>query len=254
VTLSYTDEGQGPVVVTVSGLPGAHHHWRWLSTPLFDWARVVRLELPGFGEARLPGRVRPLSLQARGELVARALEALDLREVMLVGHSMGGVISLEVATHHRARVRALTLVASPGPTAHFPVPLWRSGARVLMTPFLGRPLSQLARAAYRRFGFSVRDMTDEGALRTVVDAAFMDFRRHAENLRAVTVPVLHTFAEDDALVPLESHLALARTRPDFTQLRFAEGGHDVQKFHGIEVAAAIRQLGERASVSSPPAA
>lgn len=242
VTLSYTDEGQGPVVVGLSGLPGAHHHWRWLATPLFDWARFIRLELPGFGEARMPGPVQPLSLQARGELVARALEALKLDEVSLVGHSMGGLIALEVARHHGRSVRSVTLVATPGPTAHYPERAWKLFAGVLLIRPAQPALTRVARFAYKRLGFSLRDMHDEGALRTVVDAAFTDFGRHRENLRTVRQPVLQTWADDDALVPRRFHEELARTRPDWTHLRFPDGGHDVQKFHGVEVAEAMKRL------------
>lgn len=242
VTLSYTDEGSGPVVVGLSGLPGAHHHWRWLATPLFEWARFIRLELPGFGEARMPGVVKPLSLQARGELVARALEALQLEAVSLVGHSMGGLIALETAVHHAQRVKTVTLVATPGPTAHYPEAVWRSFASVLLVRPLQPVLTRMARLAYKRLGFSLRDMTDEGALRTVVDAAFTDFGRHRDNITKATLPVLQTWGDDDALVPRKFHEELARARPDWKQLRFADGGHDVQKFHGVEVGAALRTL------------
>lgn len=247
VTLSYTDEGTGPVVVGLSGLPGAHHHWRWLGTPLFEWARFVRLELPGFGDSRMPGPVKPLSLRARGELIARALEALKLTDVHLVGHSMGGMHALETAVHHAAFVRSVTLVACPGPTAHYPENVWRFAAGLFALPPLQRPLASLARVAFKRLGFSLRDMHDEGALRTVIDAAHTAFDRHRQNIADVSVPVLQVWSDDDELVPRRFHEALARERPDWTTLRFGDGGHDAQKFHGVELAAAMRQLTARAS-------
>lgn len=240
VTLSYTDEGRGPVVLALSGLPGAHHHWRWLATPLFEWARFIRLELPGFGEARLEGPVHPLTLRARGELVARALEALGLAKANLVGHSMGGMLALEVAAHHPARVRSVTLVATPGPTAHYPEGAWRAAATVLGLPALQPVLARVARFALGRLGLSLRDMHDEGALRTVIDAAHTSFERHRDNLARVRAPVLQCWADDDALVPRRFHEALAAARPDWQRLRFLDGGHDVQKFHGVELAAAMR--------------
>jgi pimeloyl-ACP methyl ester carboxylesterase len=247
VTLSYTDEGQGPVIVALSGLPGAHHHWRWLATPLFSWARFIRLELPGFGEARLEGPVRPLSLQARGELVARALERLDLKEVSLVGHSMGGLIALEVAAHHGRGLRAVTLVATPGPTPHYPEAVWRALAGLMLLPGLQRPLTPVARLVYRRLGFSLRDMHDEGAVRTIVDAAHTDFERHRRNIASVRLPVLQAWADDDTLVPGRFHRELATARPDWTHLAFPDGKHDIQKAHGVELADAMRRLLERAS-------
>ncbi|MBL8918808.1 MAG: alpha/beta fold hydrolase [Myxococcaceae bacterium] len=242
VTLSYTDEGTGPVVVGLSGLPGAHHHWRWLGTPLFEWARFVRLELPGFGDSRMQGAVKPLSLRARGELIARVLEALKLSRVHLVGHSMGGMHALETAVHHAGLVRSVTLVACPGFTAHYPENAWRLVAGLFELAPLQRPLASLSRLAFKRLGFSVRDMHDEGALRTVIDAAHTSFDRHRKNIAEVCVPVLQSWADDDELVPRRFHEGLARQRPDWATLRFSDGGHDVQKFHGVELAEAMRQL------------
>ena len=155
---------------------------------------------------------------------------------------MGVLIALETAVHHAQRVKTLTLVAAPGPTAHYPEAVWRSFANVLLVRPLQPALTRFARLAYKRLGFSLRDMTDEGALRTVVDAAFTDFGRHRDNISAARLPVLQTWADDDALVPQRFHEELARTRPDWKQLRFTDGGHDVQKFHGVEVGAAMREL------------
>lgn len=245
VTLSYTEEGRGPVVVGLSGLPGAHHHWRWLATPLFDWARFIRLELPGFGEARMSGPVKALTLRARGELVARALEALELKDVHLVGHSLGGVLALEVAAHHAARIKSVTLVATPGPTPHYPENAWRLLAGLFEVRPLQRPLAYASRRAFGRLGFSVRDMHDEGAIRTVIDAAHTDFGRHRQNVRDVAAPVLQAWADDDELVPRRFHEALAAMRPDWTHLRFADGGHDLQKFHGVELGEAMKRLTAR---------
>lgn len=243
VTLSYTDEGTGPVIIALSGLPGAHHHWRWLATPLFDWARFIRLELPGFGDSRMPGPVQALSVQSRGELVARAIEALGVAPVSLVGHSMGALIALEVAARHPRLVRTVTLVASPGPTPHYPAPLWKLLATAFSVEFAQPVMSRLAKAACVRLGLSVRDMNSEGALRTIIDAAATDFARHRQNIALVRQPVLQSWGRDDRLVPQRFHEALTALRPDWKRLEFSDGGHDVQKFHAVELSAAMRELG-----------
>lgn len=229
------------MVLGLSGLPGAHHHWRWLATPLFDWARFVRLELPGFGDAKLPGAVRALSVVARGELVARAIETLGIGPVSLVGHSMGGLLALEVAARHASLVKTVTLVAAPGPTAHYPERWWKQLARFVSFAPAQPLLAQAARVGFQRLGFSTRDMSDEGALRTIIDAAATDFARHRENIALVRQPVLQSWAQNDTLVPKPFHDALAAARPDWQRLEFTDGGHDVQKFNGIELAEAMRR-------------
>lgn len=240
------------MIVGLSGLPGAHHHWRWLATPLFTWARFIRLELPGFGEAQTKGRIRPLPLRARGELVARALETLGVSDVSLVAHSMGGVVALETAVHHAPAVQSVTLVATPGPTPHYSMTLWKALASVMTAPPIQATVPPLLRWAYERMGFSVRDMLDEGALRTLIDVAAIDFERHRQNIASIRAHVMHTWADDDRFVPRSFHEALASMRPDFTRLRFHDGGHDIQKSHGVELATAMREMIERTAHSLQP--
>ena len=51
--LAYTDEGTGPVVLAIHGCPGSVRDWRWLGHPLASHFRLIRLDLPGFGETPL---------------------------------------------------------------------------------------------------------------------------------------------------------------------------------------------------------
>ena len=61
---------------------------------------------------------------------------------------------------------------------------------------------------------------------------------------------MQTWADDDRLVPAKFHQELARARPEWRRLQFADGGHDVQKFHAIEVSDALRALTSAAAESS----
>ncbi|HEY0573387.1 MAG TPA: alpha/beta hydrolase [Pseudonocardia sp.] len=106
----YTDTGgRGPVVVLVHGLLVNGSLWRDVVGPVSRHARVVVPELP-LGSHRLP--MRPdadLSPPGLARLVADLLEALDLREVTLVGNDTGGAICQLVATRHPERLARLVL-------------------------------------------------------------------------------------------------------------------------------------------------
>ena len=74
--LTYTDVGAGsPTIVALAGLPGTARDWRWMGPELEPLARLIRLELPGFGGSSWPGD-HPMRLGERAQIVIEALEAL----------------------------------------------------------------------------------------------------------------------------------------------------------------------------------
>jgi pimeloyl-ACP methyl ester carboxylesterase len=70
--------------------------------------RTITLDLPGHGEAS-SGRAQ-WTIAGYGEDVAALLRELDLRDVVLVGHSMGGPVSLKAAALYPGRVRGIVAV------------------------------------------------------------------------------------------------------------------------------------------------
>lgn len=103
------EAGAAPVVVLVHGLFVNGTLWRDVVSKLSGRARVVVPELP-LGSHRLP--LRPgadLSPPGIARLIAEFLEALDLREVTLVGNDTGGALCQLVAAHHPERLARLVL-------------------------------------------------------------------------------------------------------------------------------------------------
>jgi pimeloyl-ACP methyl ester carboxylesterase len=107
--------GQPPVVF-VHGAGGTHQHWlyqvRDLSAPTqgdLPRSPTYAPDLPGHGRSEGPGRE---SIQAYGEWLLAFLDAVELEQAILVGHSMGGAIALAAALHYPQRVAGLGLVAT----------------------------------------------------------------------------------------------------------------------------------------------
>jgi 3-oxoadipate enol-lactonase len=95
----------GPAVVFVHAGVADKRMWEPLVNELPAGVDVVRYDMRGFGESEL----LPGPFNHSRDLVA-LLDALELERVVLVGASMGGAVTLEVASNWPERVRGLALL------------------------------------------------------------------------------------------------------------------------------------------------
>lgn len=113
VTLSYTDDGDGPVLVLLHGF-AADTNVNYVRPGLFDLFldegfRVVALDARGHGLSEKPREPEAYGNDAMKRDVSALLDHLRIDECVLVGYSMGGHTSLRVAVDE-PRVKALVLL------------------------------------------------------------------------------------------------------------------------------------------------
>ena len=95
-------------LVLVHGLGGSHLNWVQVAPALAEIRRVIAIDLAGFGLT--PGAGRDLGVRANAALLGRFIrEELGGRSV-LVGNSMGGMVSLLLAAAEPDVVAGLVLV------------------------------------------------------------------------------------------------------------------------------------------------
>jgi pimeloyl-ACP methyl ester carboxylesterase len=239
---SYTDEGEGPVVVAVPGYPGGPRDFRWLAPALGTDVRFIRLAMPAFEQTPLETEPAP-DLVGRADFVARALQALDLTDVLLVGHSMGGGLAGIAATLVPERVRGLGLICSIGPTAHPSVrgPGLKLASQLCQRPVVGWPFRKFLPRGFEQMGFP-RRWTVPQLMHTLDCAAALDFAEWAGRMPNVACPTLVAWGLDDPLLPVSIEKALAASVPDGPRLEFADGGHNIQKHHAVELGRALREM------------
>ena len=237
---SYTDEGEGPVVVAVPGYPGGPRDWRWLAPALGADIRFIRLAMPAFEQTPLATNPAT-SIDERADFVAACVEALDLRDAVLLGHSMGGALAGMATQRLGDRVKGLGLVCSIGPTAHPSVRgnHMKVASQLLRWPLIKWPLRALLPRGFELMGFPRRWSSDQ-LMHTIDCAAALDFPSWAQSIDALTVPTLVAWSDDDPLIPQEISLALADRAPSGPRLPFPTGGHNIQKFQAVELAAGVR--------------
>jgi pimeloyl-ACP methyl ester carboxylesterase len=107
----YVDHGGpagSPLLVCVHGLGGSHANWAALAPLLTRDYRVLALDLAGFGLTA--GGTRSATVQGNQELLHRFLTELAAGPAVLVGNSMGGMITALQAAEHPESVSALALI------------------------------------------------------------------------------------------------------------------------------------------------
>ena len=107
------DQGTGPVVILVHGIASSSVTFELLVPLLVDRHRVISIDLLGFGESPVPPDAT-YTLEEHADAVARTIDSLKLRDpFVLVGHSMGSLISVRYAAVNPKRVSKLVLVSPP---------------------------------------------------------------------------------------------------------------------------------------------
>lgn len=133
-----------PILLLHGGAANTHW-WDWVAPELAGTFRVFALDFPGHGRSAWP---RPVRYQMTDFVAAAAgaVNALGVRRLHVVGHSMGGKVAMLMAAAHTRLVERLVIVdATPGISAQGLADMRRIGSR----PQRLFPSRRLAARAFR---------------------------------------------------------------------------------------------------------
>jgi len=210
--IPYWITGTGPPVVLLHGLGGSSRCWMPSLADLALTHRLVLLDWPGFG--RLRRLHRDFALEQATSWLAEWLEAVALRRIDLVGHSMGGYVAARFAARFPEVVERLVLVAPAG------IPSGRSLLRHVLA--LPRGSRQHTLASLRLLA---RDMlrTRPGlALRVARDLLAADVR---PALGAIRAPTLVAWGAGDAVLSPATGEVFRGLVPDCELVTLEGTGH-----------------------------
>lgn len=262
--LHYVDHGgSGPPVVMVHGLGGQIRNFTHSLTDLLDDEyRVVAVDRPGSGYSTpRDGGTRP-TIRDQGRLVARFMDKLGLERPLLVGHSLGGAVSLAAALAAPGRLGGLALLApltqpmNQVPEAFRLLQRDSALARAAVSRVFGVPLGRMGRRVNERAIFAPDPAPDDfgvrgGGLLALrpgnLDAAMFEIAAAKDDLEAMVprypsldLPVAILFAREDNLLDPDLHgRRTAREIPGAT-FEEIEGGHMVPITHPEACARVIR--------------
>jgi 2-succinyl-6-hydroxy-2,4-cyclohexadiene-1-carboxylate synthase len=110
IEIHYREPGEGFPVVFVHGYTGNSRNWALTIPALRENFRTISVDLRGHGLSGRPESEDAYALETMASDVYELLRALDIEECVLVGHSMGGMVSQLLVLEHPEPVRALVLV------------------------------------------------------------------------------------------------------------------------------------------------
>lgn len=108
--ISYTDSGEGTTIILLHGFLENKKMWKDYVLLFSENYRVISIDLLGHGESECLGYVHEMEDNAKA--VNEVLEHLKIKKVIILGHSMGGYVSLAFAELYPEKLQKLVLLNS----------------------------------------------------------------------------------------------------------------------------------------------
>ena len=100
-------------ILFIAGAGMDHRLVRAIQLPDSDYNKPLIIDLPGHGQSKGSSSN---SIESYGHFLMNALEPYELKDLSLCGHSMGGLVALDMAVNHNFAAKELILVNSIFPT------------------------------------------------------------------------------------------------------------------------------------------
>jgi len=228
----YEVYGRGKPVILLHGWLGSWGLWQETMSYLGRYYRTYAMDFWGFGES---GKQRQTyAIQDFVSLVNQFMEQLGITHAPLVGHSMGGTVSLSVAIRYPERVSKVVVVGSPIVGSSLAFPLKLAGYRPIA--FMLFNMMGVFRMGMKvAYPFICRDerlgeMMDRDLSRTTVESFLLSIASLRRTdlrpmLDQIKVPAMGMYGDRDIIVhpkqwqPMQKGISHARIE------RFPLAGH-----------------------------
>jgi len=211
-------------IVFLHGLGGSQSTWAGLLGSFVDSSRVAAIDLPGHGASDKPSSAAfPYTVEALAQACGEAIAELGMAPAIVVGHSLGGAVAMQLAHDRPDLVEGLVLIASAG--------MGQEISHTLLDLVEAAPTLDEARAMLDLFFENkklilergVRDMHEsrsqegaDAAMKAIANAVFSRDGQTTgleERLADLTVPVLIVWGAFDRVVPFHHGASAARAIP-----------------------------------------
>ncbi|MDQ3588015.1 MAG: alpha/beta fold hydrolase [Actinomycetota bacterium] len=213
------EQGRDRPMLFVHGLSGQWQNWLENIPRFARSRRVVAVDLPGFGCSEMPPE--RITIELYGQVLAELSDQLDLNPAVVVGNSMGGFVSAELAIRRPDSVERLLLLSAAGVSqmdvAKRPVIAAGKAAGLLVTSSVAQQAWVARRPTLRHVALAViarhpsrlaSDIAYEGLMKGSAKPGFDDALRACleydfrDRLPQIGCPTLVLWGEKDAIIPV----------------------------------------------------
>lgn len=213
--VAYVDEGKGErTLLFIHGLANYAMVWKKNIDYLKQYYRCIAIDLPGNG---LSGKEdHPYGIQFYARSVYEFIQALGLKNVTLVGHSMGGQVAMTLIIKHPGCAERMVLCAPAGFEEFTPMDRMLSSNALHLFSYFSSDENGLRQAIEHSFYHQqsqgegiIRELVGImktyklNAYRKMVDASIKSLLYDSvyDQLGKIKLPVLVIFGRHDALIP-----------------------------------------------------
>lgn len=250
--------GSGPVCLLIHGTGAATHSWRDIMPLLAKHYTVVAMDLPGHGFNKGMGQ-RP-TLEGMAASVAKLLDELKLTPDLIVGHSAGVAIAVQILLDLKWQIPLIGFTPALMPFPGLAAKIFPSLAQMLFTnPFVGIIFSRMAQAPGQTAKFLGRATGSkidaagakyytrlfsksghcDGAIRMMANWRLEALGAELSNL---TSPVLLVSAAKDAAIPKPAVLKAVALIPGCETKEMAALGHLAHEEDPVQAAKIITEF------------
>jgi pimeloyl-ACP methyl ester carboxylesterase len=232
LVVGYDDAGSGTPLVLLHAFPLDRGMWEPQVAALADIARVITLDMPGFGESS----AAPFTIESVADCVNDFLTAMNIPHAVLGGLSMGGYVALAFARKYASQLRGLILADTRAGVDDTTAKANRdkalalvnaNGSAALFESMLPRVLSAHTHATKADTVTRLKAIAGKQPA-TSVGAALVALRDRPDAnpvLKSITVPTLVLVGEEDSVTPPLSAANLAGQIRGSTLAHIPAAGH-----------------------------
>jgi pimeloyl-ACP methyl ester carboxylesterase len=230
----YSDSGEGLPVVFLHGFCETSDIWAGIQSHLVKNFRVITIDLPGFGGSPLLDYT--FSLEGVAKEIKNFLDSIKLNKYVLIGHSLGGYITLAFAELFEDKLLGLGLFHSSvfednsekkenrTKLMEF---IKSNGVKTFLKTFIPSLFYKENVNALKDIIYDLKKSAEQTQPESIIQyaRAMRDRNNSEEMLKKFSKPVMFIIGDEDASVPLNKSLQQVKLPRNSHFLRLAETGH-----------------------------
>lgn len=215
--LHYTDSGKGIPILMIHGFGGSNWDFRILDSLLNDKYRVIRVDLPGFGLSDFPKQIgtNPDYIAVYNAYFNFLIDTLHIDTCYVMGNSLGGLMSWNLAVNRPDVVKKLVLFNSAG--YDMKAVMKTARADEFRNPIVQLVLKKgipifLTKNGMNRVFYNKKMLTQErtqrindlwnraGNLQQIINMALSDAYPNTERIKQIECPTLIVWGKQDIII------------------------------------------------------